>query len=229
MTPDRDSVLRVYKSKAQAKKSYDRMSRLYDFIAGVFEQRYKDIALKCLNIARDEVILEIGFGTGQCLKQIVEAVGEGGKVYGVDISSGMLSASKRRLEMAGLWSRVELNCQDALILPYADSQFDAVFMSFVLELFDSPEIPEMLAEIARVLKPNGRIGVISISKGNGASWLLRTYEWLHLMLPQIFDCRPIYVANSIHDAGFEIQCKEHINIMGLPGEIVIGKRSAFTG
>ena len=100
MSPDITPVLRVTRTRSQAKESYDRMSLFYDFLTGVFEQRYKNIALKCLNIRQDETILEIGFGTGQCLKQMAEAVGEGGKVYGIDISSGMLAVSRRRLEKA---------------------------------------------------------------------------------------------------------------------------------
>lgn len=59
------------------------------------------MALKQLNIAGGETVFEIGFGTGHCLKQMAVLVGEEGKVYGIDISSGMLDASSRRVEKAG--------------------------------------------------------------------------------------------------------------------------------
>jgi demethylmenaquinone methyltransferase/2-methoxy-6-polyprenyl-1,4-benzoquinol methylase len=157
---------------------------------------------------------------------MAEAVGEEGRVYGIDISSGMLVASRRRLEKAGLWNRVELVCDDAMKLPYADNKFDAVFSSFALELFDSPEIPQVLAEIRRVLRPNGRVGVISMSEEDGASPLLKLYKWLHQKLPQYVDCRPIYVEQSIKDAGFGIQHKERVSLLGLPGDIVIGTKPA---
>ncbi len=164
---DKQPVSRVTRSKAQAKESYDRLSPFYDFISGNFEDKYRTIALKRLNIQKGESVLEIGFGTGHSLKQLVDAVGENGKVYGIDISSGMVAVSRRRLEKAGLWDNVELTCDDALQMPYAENQFDAVFLSFVLELFDTPEIPKLLAEIMRVLRPNGRLGVISMSKEVG--------------------------------------------------------------
>lgn len=216
------NVLRVHRTKAQAKESYDRISRFYDYFAGVFEKKYRNIALERLNIKRGETVLEIGFGTGHCLKQMAESIGEHGKVCGIDISSGMLEISKQRLEEAGLLDRVELQCEDALKMPYEDHKFDAVFTSFTLELFDTPEIPRVLGEIKRVLKPNGRLGVVSMSKEDGDSILLRLYEWTHKKIPQYADCRPIYVEQSIRDAGFEIQYREKVSLFGLPGEIVIG-------
>jgi ubiquinone/menaquinone biosynthesis C-methylase UbiE len=226
MSSDFRAVLPVNRTKAEAKASYDRMSSIYDYFSGVFEQKYRNMALQRLNITRGETVLEIGFGTGHSLKQMAEAVGEEGKVYGIDISSGMLAVSRRRLEKAGLWGRAELTCDDALKMPYADNQFDAVFTSFALELFDSPEIPKVLAEIRRVLKPHGRLGVLSMSKEDGDPKLQRVYEWLHQKLPQCVDCRPIYVAQSIKAAEFGIRDQEKLNLLGLKGEMVIGIKPA---
>lgn len=220
------NILRVYRSKAQAKESYDKISRFYDYFAGVFEKKYRNMALERLNIERGEIVLEIGFGTGHCLKQMAELVGENGKAYGIDISSGMLEVSKQRLEEAGLLDRVKLQCEDVLKKPYKDNKFDAVFMSFVLELFDTPEIPKVLAEIKRVLKPNGRLGVVSMSKEDEDSILLRLYEWTHNKFPQYIDCRPIYVKQSMKDAGFGIAHREKVRLLGLPGEIVICVKSS---
>jgi demethylmenaquinone methyltransferase/2-methoxy-6-polyprenyl-1,4-benzoquinol methylase len=99
--------------------------------------------------------------------------------------------------------------------------FDAVFMSFTLELFDTPEIPELLKEVKRVLKPGGRLGVASISREDGQSVLLRLYEWAHKKWPRYADCRPIYVQQSLSDAGYETKSKEKVKVFGLPGEIVV--------
>ena len=91
------NILRVYRTKAQAKESYDKISHFYDYLAGAFEKKYRNMALERLNIKRGEIVLEIGFGTGHCLKQMAQSVGENGKAYGIDISSGMLEVSKHRL------------------------------------------------------------------------------------------------------------------------------------
>ena len=226
MNSKNHKVLRVYRTRAQAKESYDKISCFYDCFAGVLEKKYRNMALERLNIKRGETVLEIGFGTGHCLKQMAKLVGENGKVYGIDISSGMLEVSKQRLEEAGLLDRVELQCEDALKMPYKDNKFDAVFMSFALELFDTPEIPKVLGEIKRVLKPNGRLGVVGMLKEDGGSILLRLYEWTHKRFPQYVDCRPIYIEQSMKDAGFGIDHREKVKLFGLPGEIVICAKSS---
>jgi len=214
-------VLPVTRSKGEAKRFYDRISKVYDYLTGAFGRKYAEMVLERLSVQEGEIVLEVGFGTGHCLKWIAQSVGQTGKVYGIDISSGMLEVTRRRLEKAGLMDRVDLYCADAARLPYGDNTFDAVFMSFTLELFDTPEIPQVLEEIKRVLKPKGRLGIASMSKEDGQSILLRLYEWVHKKWPKYADCRPIYVERSLRDAGYEIRSKERVKLFGLPGEIVV--------
>ena len=213
---------RVPRAKAQARATYDKMSRSYDLFAGAFEKRLRNLALERLGVSSGEAVLEIGFGTGHSLERIATAVGEEGRVCGVDLSSGMLAVSRKRLDRAGLSERVELHCEDAAQLPYADEEFDAAFMSFTLELFDTPEIPVVLGEIKRVLKTGGRLGVVSLSREDGTPLMLRVYEWLHQRLPQYIDCRPIYVAQALQDAGFRIAHNEKENLWGLPAKVAVG-------
>ncbi len=214
-------ISRVYRSKKDAELTYNKMSRTYDLFAGTFEKKYRDIVLKYLNIKAGEQVLEIGYGTGQSLKQMAELVGETGRIYGIDISSGMLKVAEKRLKKADMLNRVELICNDAVSLPYQNNIFDAVFMSFTLELFDIPEIPVVINEIKRVLKPQGRFGIVSMSKEDGKSIFVNLYERAHRKFPKYADCRPIYVEESVRDAGFKISIKERFKLSGLPIKIVI--------
>lgn len=215
------SILPVPRTKGDAKRTYDMISRYYDCLAGPFERKYAEMALEHLSIGKGETVLEIGFGTGHCLERIAESVGPKGKAYGIDISTGMMEITKKRLEKADLEDRVKLFCGDAASLPFDDSTFNAVFMSFTLELFDTPEIPKVLEQIKRVLKPDGRLAVVSISKENGESIFLRLYEWTHNKWPKYVDCRPIYVEQSLIDAGYQIKSKERVKIFRLPAEIIV--------
>jgi len=217
-------ILPVPRSKEAAKRFYDRISRVYDYLTVAFERKYAERAVERLSVEEGETVLEIGFGTGHCLKRMAESVGETGKVYGVDISSGMLEVTRKRLDKAELMDRVKLYCGDAASLPYSDNTFDAAFMSFTLDLFDIAEIPMLLEEVKRALKPRGRIAVASMSKENGESLLLRLYEWAHRKWPKYVDCRPIYLETSLRDAGYEIGKKEKGKLFGLPVEIVVATK-----
>jgi len=221
--PQASAILPVSRSQEEAKRFYNRLSRFYDYFSAPFERKYARMALEQLSLQEGENVLEIGFGTGYCLERIAKAVGKTGKVYGIDISSGMLKLTRRRLEKASLMDRVELYCGDATSLPFSDEVFDGAFMSFTLELFDTPEIPKLLEEIKRVLKPAGRLGAVSISREDGGSIIFRLYEWAHMRWPKYVDCRPIYLELSLMDAGYEIQTKQKVRLMGLPFEVVVAR------
>src|SRR5512135_1978086 len=149
-------ISRVLRSVDEARASYDRLSKWYDAIAGS-ERHFVDAGLDQLAPAHAEKVLEVGFGTGHALVRLARAVGPAGTVYGIDVSEGMRSMARRRIERAGLSSRIHLTTGNASILPFGSGCLDAIFMSFTLELFDSPEIPVVLRECGRVLHPAGRI------------------------------------------------------------------------
>jgi demethylmenaquinone methyltransferase/2-methoxy-6-polyprenyl-1,4-benzoquinol methylase len=215
-------ILPVLRSKEEARVAYDRISKFYDYTEGIFEKKYINMALKELKIRKGEVILEIGFGTGNALIKLAEYIGKNGVVYGIDISPKMLELANKKIRKRLFTDRVKLTCGDAMKLPYPNNKFDTVFLSFTLELFDTCEIPKVLKEIKRVLKLNGRFGVVSLSKDNGKSLFLRLYEWAHIKFPKYIDCRPIFVTKSIEDAGFDIGYKKKAKIFLAPIEIVIG-------
>ncbi len=213
-------ISRVTRSKEAAKSTYDRLSRWYDALAGSSEQKFTDTGLQKLTIKDGETVLEIGFGTGHAVLALATAVGNAGKVYGVDISSGMCTITQASVNRGGLSDRVVLSLGDAAKLPFTAESLDAVFMGFTLELFDTPEIPAVLSECLRTLRQGGRIGVVALSKRRGAGWIVRLYEWAHRKYPAYIDCRPIFVQEALEDAGFTISEVTDMSMWGLPVQIV---------
>jgi demethylmenaquinone methyltransferase/2-methoxy-6-polyprenyl-1,4-benzoquinol methylase len=216
-----NKISRVTRSKQEARASYDRMSRWYDILSGRYESKYREAGLRKLGAGEREVVLEVGFGTGHCILALAQAVGDKGKVYGIDISEGMCNISLSRMEKSGLSERVELHCGDATQLPFKSNCFDAVFMSFALELFDTPEIPAVLNECHRVLKDDGRICIVAMSKKAKDGMIVKLYEWFHDRLPNYVDCRPIYTRKALEGAGFGISDVTEMSMWGLPVEIVL--------
>jgi len=220
------SIKRVNRSKEAARASYNRLSRWYDAIAGSTEKKYRDWGLEKLSAQPGEKILEIGFGTGHCLIALANAVGPQGQVIGLDISDGMLAIAQERLRQEGLNERADLHLGDAAKLDFIESgSLDAIFMSFTLELFDNPEIPRVLQECQRILKPGGRITVVSMTKTNPPGVAVRMYEWFHEVMPNYADCRPIFARQALERSGFVIQDRSVSSMWGLPVEIVLGQKA----
>jgi demethylmenaquinone methyltransferase/2-methoxy-6-polyprenyl-1,4-benzoquinol methylase len=217
-------ISRVKRTKSTAKRVYDHLSQFYDLLAGPSETQFIHLGLEMLAVKAGEAILEIGSGTGKALLELCTQVGDQGKVNGLDLSPGMLRVAHNRLGNAGVHRQVSLLMGDGATLPYKNQAFSAVFMSFTLELFDTPEIPLVLAECQRVLQLDGRLGVVSMLKSEHPGRIVRLYEWFHKKLPAYVDCRPIDAQAMIQDAGFSLQKQQVKNMWGLPVAIMVARK-----
>jgi demethylmenaquinone methyltransferase/2-methoxy-6-polyprenyl-1,4-benzoquinol methylase len=222
---------RVTRTRQAARAAYDRLSRWYDLFAGS-EEVYNRRGLEMLGVSASETVLEIGFGTGHSLLALAGQVGIGGRVIGIDLSYGMAREARERVRKSGLVAsceaRVLLHQGDASRLPYPAEYFDAVFIAFTLELFDTPEIPRVLQEIYRVLRSSGRFNVVSLSLPERPGRMVRLYEWLHQALPAWVDCRPIPVAALVRQNGFTVRQAACDSMWGLPVEMVCGVKGNGT-
>lgn len=219
--PYEPGVLRVFQSKDSTKAFYNKIAKVYDLLSEESEKPMREAGLKKLAPKPGESILEVGFGTGHCLVEIAKAVGSSGKVLGIDISEQMLVHAQDLLTKEGMADRAKLNCGDAEQLPYEASSVDGIFFSFTLELFDTPELPRVLAECKRVLRPGGRIVVVAVSKEGPQGIVVNIFEWAHKHFPNLMDCRPIYVRQALEAAGFTIK-EADVESMWVPVEIVLG-------
>ena len=217
-------VLRVLQTKEETKAFYDKIAKVYDVLAEHSEAPVRKAGLEMLHAQPSEQVLEIGFGTGHTVIELARSVGPSGKVFGIDLSGKMVEISQKRAEEEGLEERIELHCGDAMNLPHQSDSLDGIFMSFTLELFDTPEIPLVLAECKRVLKPAGRIVVVGMSRLLPKGLVTGIFEWTHRHFPNYLDCRPILVRQALEDSGFQIR-DSRIMKMWISVEVVCGIKS----
>ncbi|PWH15610.1 MAG: hypothetical protein DDG59_11225 [Anaerolineae bacterium] len=86
MMPNQEDLNRISAPRQGVRRNYDRLSRWYDLITASTEERYRRQGLRVLDPQEGEMILEVGFGTGNALVAIAQAVGNSGKAVGVDLS-----------------------------------------------------------------------------------------------------------------------------------------------
>jgi len=217
------NVQRVVTSRDQARSYYNKIARMYDLLAARSEGAMCEAGLELLAVTKHERVLEVGCGTGSSLVHLHHGVDGTGFVAGIDLSERMLERARALLQKRRITNGPELCQGDACHLPFAPEGFDAVFASFTLELFDTPEIPAVLAEFWRVLRPGGRAGIVSISREGKPGLVSDLYEWMHRRFPKLLDCRPIYVQKALESAGFTIQ-QTKLESMWLPVEIVVATK-----
>jgi ubiquinone/menaquinone biosynthesis C-methylase UbiE len=117
---------------------------------GITRERLREI----LDPAAGERILEVGPGTGYYTLDLADWVGHEGAVEIFDLQQEMLDHTIRRAREKGLWN-VNPTRGDAQDLPYDDDSFDAAVLVTVLG--EIPDQDAALREIARVLRPGGRL------------------------------------------------------------------------
>jgi arsenite methyltransferase len=117
--------------------------------------------LKALALREGEGVLDIGSGPGLLARNMAASVGRNGRVCAIDISEDMLAMSRKRC-VEQSWT--EFQRTDATCLPYPDCSFDAAVSTQVYEYV--VDIPVVLAELHRVVRPGGRVVVLDTDYGS---------------------------------------------------------------
>jgi ubiquinone/menaquinone biosynthesis C-methylase UbiE len=219
-------IIETAATPEQARRVYDLWSHFYGWWAPLFERRPQMLALEKVVIRRHEKVLEVAVGAGGILVEIVRRVDPTNVVYGIDVSPKMLAKARRKVMNAG-YNNIDLREADARSLPFPDNTFDVLFNSYMFDLLPLNDIPTVLGEFRRVLKPNGRLVLVNMSKEDGGrrTWWERLYEslprtWAAYLLGS---CRPVLLEAFVQDAGFGEVKREFIRGL-LPSEIVFAKK-----
>jgi len=210
----------VVRPKETARRVYNGMSSWYDLLSSPSEGKYRRAGLQALNPQPGECILEIGCGTGHSMVDIAAAVTPEGTACGLDLSERMADITRHRLAKRRLSGHSMILQADGAALPLPPESFDAVFMSFTLELFDTPELPLVLEACRRILKPGGRLVLVTMPAEASPSLMIRLYLRLRRVFPAVLDCRPIPAELLLQNAGFTITSQQVYSMFGFPIAII---------
>jgi ubiquinone/menaquinone biosynthesis C-methylase UbiE len=134
------------------------MARYYDRVVEPMNAGVRDVADRVLPPQPGWSVLDVGCGTGTGLERYVSA---GCSCYGVDVSAAMLARARERLG-----DRADLQLTDGRRLPFEPDTFDLVSISMVLHEIAAERRAGVLAEMARVVKPDGRLLITDFRFGS---------------------------------------------------------------
>lgn len=144
---------------------FDRIARRYDFVNRVLsfgiDKSWRRRTVKRLQLGERPRVLDVATGTGDLAIDIARMV-PGATVVGLDPSTQMLAIAAQKLAKRGLTERVTLVEGDAQALPYGDCEMDAATIAFGIR--NVPDRSRALRELARVVRPGGRICVLELGE-----------------------------------------------------------------
>lgn len=202
-------------------EAWDELSRHYDRQLWLERSAIRG-ALQLLRAQHHERLLDVATGTGEVLRQLGARPDRPQRVIGIDQSAAMLSHVPAL--PAGWSSRLG----DARALPFANARFDAAIASYVLHLLAAADLPVVLGELRRVLRPGGRLVTLTpaIPPRGPARPLARALDRLAARRPRRYGgLRALDVRPALSAAGFEVS-EAQWSLRGYPTLCVLARAPA---
>jgi demethylmenaquinone methyltransferase / 2-methoxy-6-polyprenyl-1,4-benzoquinol methylase len=151
--------------KEQVADMFNNISKTYDFLnhflsLGI-DTIWRKKAINELKNDKPEFILDVATGTGDFAFEALKRL-KPKKIIGVDISQGMLDVAEQKITQRKMGDKFEVKLGDSEKLPFGEDEFDAVTVAYGVRNFENLEWG--LADMHRVLKPNGKAVVLEFSK-----------------------------------------------------------------
>jgi demethylmenaquinone methyltransferase / 2-methoxy-6-polyprenyl-1,4-benzoquinol methylase len=159
------------KRKRGALALFEGLDRSYDLAGALLsfgqDPRWRRAMVRAVAAAPGDRVLDVATGTGLVARRLVSAYGC--SVVAIDQSAEMLSGARRALDRSPeLAARIELVQGEAERLPFADHEFDHLTFTYLLRYVDDPGAT--LSELARVVKPGGRIASLEFGLPDPPVW-----------------------------------------------------------
>jgi demethylmenaquinone methyltransferase/2-methoxy-6-polyprenyl-1,4-benzoquinol methylase len=182
---------------------FDRVAGRYDLLNSLMtaglHHSWRQRAVDRIEVSAGDAVLDVCCGTGDLSFELAERVSPGGHVVGCDFSEPMLDLAREKAAVRG--ASVRFEWADALQLPYDDGRFDAVTVGFGVRNFADRD--RGLGEMARVLKPGGRLVILEFTEPRRPPFSTFYSLWFDRIVPVLGRLTPnpdaySYLAESVH-------------------------------
>ncbi len=172
----------------QVRAMFDGIAGVYDLLntamtAGLHHS-WRARAVDLARVGPGSRVLDVATGTGDMAMELARRVGPDGEVVGSDFSEGMLDRARTKvLSEKGNGLRPRFEWADAMRLPYDEDSFDAATVGFGARNFD--DLARGLSEMARVVRPGGRVVVLEITNPTRPPLSLFYGLWFDRFVPRL--------------------------------------------
>jgi ubiquinone/menaquinone biosynthesis C-methylase UbiE len=219
-------MARRFLTRAEARNFYNRFGSKQDR-----QQWYENPATRDLlehaGFETAMAVCELGCGTGAFAEEVLAHYLANMACYcGVDISTTMVDLTRQRL--ARFESRAEVLLTDgSLKFAWPDASVDRFVTNYVLDLLSPDDIRQALVEAYRLLRPEGRLCVVSLTCGRTGvarlvTWLWDAVHWLHPRL--VGGCRPLQLRAYLDAEHWRTDYNHVVTACGVPSEITVASK-----
>ena len=210
-------------TRLQAQAFYDRFGSKQDSQAF-----YEDAALDDLIAHADfmgaQSVFEFGCGTGRFAARLLkDHLSTTATYIGIDLSTTMSNIATRRLVDYSTRAFV-IQSGGAAQFPLADHSVDRIVSTYVLDLLSDTDLQQVISEASRVLKPNGKLCLVSLTDGMTTVSRVVSFLWsglFRLNAQWVGGCRPIQLAPLLNQEAWAIEYHNLVTQFGVPSEVLI--------
>ena len=213
-------------SPDDARRFYDRFGSKQDLQA-FYENPAIDDLIAHAHFEHAMAVFEFGFGTGRLAERLLSRhLPHDASYAGIDISTTMARLAGERLRP---WhERAMVKVLDGTRgMDFTEHSFDRFVSVYVLDLLSPEDIRRVLIDAYRILVPEGRICLVSLTKGT-TSWcrvVTRAWEFVYRRYPRLVGgCRPVELLKYLSPELWRIEHRNIVSAYGIASEIVVASR-----
>lgn len=210
-------------TRSQAREFYDRFGKKQDA-----QSFYEDAALDDLIVhsgfEEAENVFELGCGTGRFALRLLENhLPPSSAYFGIDISRTMIDIAEQRISIYSERAKVA-ETDGSMPFPVPDQSVDRVVSTYVLDILSYRDIQAAVNESGRVLKPGGKLCLVSLAHGNSLISRVFCNLWtaaFRINPRLVGGCRPIQLEPYLNPEMWSIDYSRVVTQFGVPSEVVV--------
>jgi ubiquinone/menaquinone biosynthesis C-methylase UbiE len=208
---------------SEARAFYDKFGKKQDS-QGFYEDPALEELIAHAGFQDSRKIFEFGCGTGKFAERLLaEYLPSSATYLGCDASSTMVELAVQRLK--GYAERAQVVQSDGTVhFPLDDDSVDHVVSTYVLDLLPGEDIKMVFDEAHRVLTPEGKLCLASLTKGTTLPSRLVIFIWstlFHMRASLVGGCRPILLEQYVDSRRWRMEYRNILTPFGVPSEVVI--------